>query len=142
MLPLSFSPGQHGLFYTGKSQLQEFLYPECFLSTLQNMRVKIQHALETFLRVELYLCRLSYIFFSVLQKSFYAALTRMFFRYVFVQKFPKNARHEDFLTNFVNIHYHTHYFLQGMVILQEAKNYSHHEEIFLKPDSQKLTFCR
>jgi hypothetical protein len=49
--------------------------------------------------------------------------------YVFVQKFPKNANYEDFLTKFLNINNHTHHFLNRVVILQEAKNYSQHEEI-------------
>jgi hypothetical protein len=49
--------------------------------------------------------------------------------FLFVQKFPKNANYEYFLTKFVNINNHTHHFLHGVVILQEAKNYSQHEEI-------------
>ena len=44
--------------------------------------------------------------------------------------FPKHANCEDFLTKFVNINNHNQHFLHGVVIFQEAKNYSQHEEIF------------
>ena len=36
----------------------------------------------------------------------------------------------NFLNKFVNINNHTHNFLHGVLILQEAKNYIQHEEIF------------
>ena len=49
---------------------------------------------------------------------------------VFVQKMPKNANYEEFLTKFVNINNHTHHFLHGVQNLQDAKNHSQHEEIF------------
>ena len=43
---------------------------------------------------------------------------------MFVQKIPKNANYEEFLTKFVNTNNYTHYFVHGVLILQGAKNYS------------------
>ena len=37
---------------------------------------------------------------------------------------------KNFLNKFVNINNHTHNFLHGVLILQEAKNFIQHEEIF------------
>ena len=49
---------------------------------------------------------------------------------VFVQNISKNANYEEFLTKFVNTNNHTHNFLHGVIILQDAKHCSQHEEIF------------
>ena len=43
-------------------------------------------------------------------------------------KISKNDNYEEFLTKFVN--FNLHYFMHGVLILQDAKNYSHHKEIF------------
>ena len=42
----------------------------------------------------------------------------------------KNDNYEEFLTKFVNINNHTYHFLHGVLILQDAKNCSQHEDIF------------
>ena len=63
-------------------------------------------------------------FFACWEKSFHAALD------VFLQKSPKNANYEEFLTKFVNFNNQMHVFLHGVLILQDAKNHSHYEEIF------------
>ena len=81
-----------------------------------------------FIRVKFYLCSLP-IIFSMLQKCILCSFDWNC-SLVFVQKIPKNANCEDFLTKFVYINNHTHHFLHMVVILQEAKNYSQHEEIF------------
>ena len=52
----------------------------------------------------------------------------MFF--VLVQNISKNANYEEFLTKFVNFNNQMHVFLHGVLILQDAKNHSQHEEIF------------
>ena len=48
---------------------------------------------------------------------------------------------KNFLNKFVNINNLTQNFLHGVSILQEAKNYILHEEIFAKFD-KKITFRR
>jgi hypothetical protein len=65
--------------------------------------------------VKFYL-RSLHVIFSMLQKCILCSFDWNCFL-VSVQKFPKHANCEDFLTKFVNINNHTHYFLQGVVIL-------------------------
>ena len=72
----------------------------------------------------------AYNFCHAAKKMFYPSLTGIVFRYIFVQRFPKNVNYEDFLAKLVNIDNHTHHSLHGMVILQEAKHLSQNEEIF------------
>ena len=45
------------------------------------------------------------------------------------------------MTKLVTINNHTLHLLHGVVILQEAKNYIQHEEIFVSCQ-KKITFCR
>ena len=53
----------------------------------------------------------------------------LFFVYLY-KNFQKVPIVKNFLTKFVTITNHTHGFLHGVLILQEAKNYIYHEEIF------------
>ena len=53
--------------------------------------------------------------------------------------FPKNANYEEFLTKVENINNHTHHFLHGVLILQDAKNHNQPKEVF--EAKQKTTFC-
>ena len=80
-------------------------YYEPFLSALQNVGVEFLHAEQKFhnIRVKFYLFRPHIILLHGVKMHFYAALARIIFRYIFVQRFPKNANYEEFLTKIVNI---------------------------------------
>ena len=102
-------------------------------------RLNLSKLQKIFIRVKVYLCRLQ-IVFSMLQKYILCSFDWNYF-YVFLQTFPKNANYKHFWTKYVNINNHTHPFLHGVVMLQEAKKYSQQEEIFTAL-WKKITFCR
>ena len=75
--------------------------------------------------------------YNFLHTACYTALAKIEFRYLY--KNSKNsANYKEFLTKFVNINNHMHNFLHGVLILQDAKNHSQHEKIFVA--LQKITF--
>ena len=93
---------------------------------------------ENFIREKFYLCRLQKKFVCC-KNAFHAALAGIVFKYLY-KTFQKNANHEEFLTKFVNTNNRTHNFLHGVIIHQDAKICSQHEEIF--EAWQELTFWR
>ena len=83
------------------------------------------HGAEKFHQGEVFFEQVAYNFLHV----FYEALAEIVFVYLY-KIFPKNENYEEFLTKFVNINNHTYHFLHGLLILQDAKNSSKHEDIF------------
>ena len=92
------------------------------------MGVKFLHGAEDFHQGEVLFFQTAYNFHAA--KIHFMQLWLELFLGICTKISKKCQYHEDFLTKFLNINNHTPYFLNRVVILQEAKNYSQHEEIF------------
>ena len=88
--------------------------------------VAFLHGVENFRQGEVLFVQAASNFLDAAKMHFFAALARIVFR-SFYKKIPKNANYEEFLTKFAN---RKHHFLNGILILQGAKNHSQNEKKF------------
>ena len=83
------------------------------------MGVNFLLGVENFLQGEVLFVKSAYNFLHTAKVHFMQLSWNCFL--VFVQNISKNANYEEFLAKFVNTNNHTHDFLHGVIILQDAK---------------------
>jgi hypothetical protein len=92
------------------------------------MGVKFLQCVENVQQGEVFFVQAAYKFLHAAKMHFCIFSWKYFL--VSVQNISKNANYEEFLTKLVNTNNHTHNFLHGVIILEDAKNSSQHAKIF------------